>query len=89
MKKVQGPTVTHSAGTEIEAWWIKEPFVKGINTPVRLSLKCFFQPEQCFLSQQFSRNSIFQPVSAKFQTSERGHGYGHSGKIIKLSTTLF
>ena len=24
-----------------------------------------------FLSQQFSRNSVFQPVSAKVQTSER------------------
>ena len=32
----------------------------------------FFQPEQYFLSQQFSQNSIFQLVSAKFQTSERG-----------------
>ena len=32
----------------------------------------FFSRNSVFLSQQFSRNSIFQPVSAKFQTSERG-----------------
>ena len=32
----------------------------------------FFSRNIVFLSQQFSRNSIFQPVSAKFQTSERG-----------------
>jgi len=31
MKKAQGPTVTYNAGTEIEAWWIKEPFAKEIN----------------------------------------------------------
>ena len=32
----------------------------------------FFSRNSVFVSQQFSRNSVFQPVSAKFQTSERG-----------------
>ena len=26
----------------------------------------FFQPEQCFLSQQFSQNSVFQPIQPSF-----------------------
>ena len=34
----------------------------------------FFSKNSVFFSQQFSRNSIFQPVLAKFQTSERGLG---------------
>ena len=32
----------------------------------------FFSRNSVFLSQQFSRNRVFLPVSAKFQTSERG-----------------
>ena len=32
----------------------------------------FFSRNSVFLSQQFSRNSVFQPVSAKFHTSEQG-----------------
>jgi len=35
MKKVQGATVTYNAGTEIEAWWIKEPFAKEINMSMK------------------------------------------------------
>jgi len=35
---------------------------------VRLS----FSSRKCFLSQQFSQNSVFQPVSAKIQQAERG-----------------
>ena len=40
-----------------------------------LNLACsayFFSRNSVFLSQQFSRNSVFQPVSAKVQTSECG-----------------
>jgi len=33
----------------------------------------FFSRNSVFLSQQFGRNSFFQSVSAKFQTSEQGH----------------
>ena len=41
-----------------------------------LNLACsawFFSRNSVFLSQQFSRNSGFQSVSVKIQTSERGH----------------
>ena len=40
------------------------------------SLACsapFFSRNSVFLSQHFSQNSVFQPLSAKLQTSERGH----------------
>jgi len=46
--------------------------------PVRLTLylvcsASFFNRNSVFLLQQFSRNSVFQLVSAKFHTSEWGH----------------
>ena len=34
----------------------------------------FFQSEQCFSLTIIQREHCFQPVSAKFQTSEQGHG---------------
>jgi len=42
-------------------------------TPYSICLASFFSRNSVFLSQQFSRNNIFQPVSVKFQISERGH----------------
>jgi len=53
--------------------------------PVRLTLYStysvsFFSRNSVFLSQQFSQNSVFQPVLAKFQTSERGLCYGFVNK---------
>ena len=49
--------------------------------PVRFTLKpaclaSFFSRNSVFLSQQFSQNSIFQSVSAKFQQTEQGHSDG-------------
>jgi len=32
----------------------------------------FFQPKQCFISQHFIQDSVFHPLSAKFQQTERG-----------------
>ena len=50
--------------------------------PVRLTLySAYFSSRNgVFLSQQFSQNSVFQPVLAKFQTSERGLCYGFVNK---------
>ena len=33
----------------------------------------FFEPEQCFSLTTIQPKQCFQPVSAKFQTSDRGH----------------
>ena len=47
-----------------------------------LNLSCsayFFSRNSVFLSQQFSRNRVFQPVSAKIQTSQRARGGIHIG----------
>ena len=47
---------------------------------------CFFSRNSVFLSQQFSWNRVFQPVSAKVQTSERGRTeYIYIYKIIALT----
>jgi len=32
----------------------------------------FFQLKQCFISQRFIQDSVFHPLSAKFQQTERG-----------------
>ena len=52
-------------------------------TPYSTCSACFFSRNSVFLSQQFSHNSVFQPVLVKFQTSERaiqlqGQATGHS-----------
>ena len=39
----------------------------------------FFQPEQCFLSQQFSQNSVFQPIQPSFSKP--------NGTIVKYTAT--
>ena len=44
----------------------------------------FFSRNSVFLSQQFSRNSVFQPVSAKVQTSERGQSCKYSIFYLSL-----
>ena len=61
---------SHLTSTDIFGWF---------PGPVRLIQKpacsaCFFSRNSVFFSQQFSQNSIFQVVSAKFQQAEQGYG---------------
>jgi len=59
----------------------KQHFFFWNNGPLRLNQKpvCstyFFNRNSIFLSKQFSKNNVFQPVSAKFQQAERVHWIG-------------
>ena len=56
----------------IEGWRRTREAVRPRSLVLNLACSaCFFSWNNIFLSQQFSRNSIFQSVSTKFQTSER------------------
>jgi len=57
----------------IEGWRRTREAVRPRSLVLNLACSAyFFSRNSVFLSQQFSRNSVFQPVSAKVQTSERG-----------------
>ena len=55
------------------------PHIRLTQKPVCLA--CFFSRNSIFLSQQFSLNSVFQPVSAKILPVERGR--------VPLGSNLF
>ena len=49
----------------------------------------FFQPEQCFSLTTIQAEQCFQPVSAKIQTSERGHYNNLQAAIHTLQDKIY
>ena len=63
MKKVQGPTVTNNAGTQIEAWWIKEPFAKEINMSMEQTVTCMM--DSCVKCEESKSIPMFMQRNSK------------------------